>query len=162
MKAFAMTLAAVQFGILGRLRAEGASASLAKAFAEAGSANASEAQSRQIEALGRTTDWLNTPPLSSATLRGKVVLVQFGTYTCINWLRTLPYIRAWDQATGSNRRSHLRYRVPRSRRGGVRIHIRLMLTSLRVFLARSPGRGRWINAFAPKARSPRRSWGPQM
>ncbi len=85
----AIMLAAAQFGILGRLRAE--------ALAEARTAIASEAQSRQLGALGRATNWLNSPPLSSATLRGKVVLVQFGTYTCINWLRTLPYIRAWDQ-----------------------------------------------------------------
>jgi thiol-disulfide isomerase/thioredoxin len=41
------------------------------------------------------TAWLNSPPLSPDELRGKVVLVNFWTYTCINWLRTLPYIRAW-------------------------------------------------------------------
>jgi thiol-disulfide isomerase/thioredoxin len=41
------------------------------------------------------TAWLNSPPLTPAGLRGKVVLVQFWTYTCINWLRTLPYVRAW-------------------------------------------------------------------
>jgi thiol-disulfide isomerase/thioredoxin len=39
--------------------------------------------------------WLNSPPLTAAGLRGHVVLVQFWTYTCINWLRTLPYVRAW-------------------------------------------------------------------
>src|SRR5262245_14258317 len=43
-------------------------------------------------------DWLNSDPLSPAGLRGKVVAVQFWTYTCINWLRTLPYIRAWTGA----------------------------------------------------------------
>jgi thiol-disulfide isomerase/thioredoxin len=41
------------------------------------------------------TGWLNSPPLMAAGLRGHVVLVQFWTYTCINWLRTLPYVRAW-------------------------------------------------------------------
>jgi thiol-disulfide isomerase/thioredoxin len=41
------------------------------------------------------TGWLNTPPLTTEGLRGKVVLVQFWTYTCINWLRTLAYVRAW-------------------------------------------------------------------
>jgi thiol-disulfide isomerase/thioredoxin len=40
-------------------------------------------------------DWLNSEPLSPEGLRGKVVLVDFWTYTCINWLRTAPYIRAW-------------------------------------------------------------------
>jgi len=41
------------------------------------------------------TGWLNTDPLTPEGLRGKVVLVDFWTYTCINWLRTLPYVRAW-------------------------------------------------------------------
>jgi thiol-disulfide isomerase/thioredoxin len=41
------------------------------------------------------TGWLNSPPLTMAELRGKVVLVDFWTYTCINWLRTLAYVRAW-------------------------------------------------------------------
>jgi thiol-disulfide isomerase/thioredoxin len=43
------------------------------------------------------TGWLNSPPLATADLRGKVVLVDFWTYTCINWLRTLGYVRAWAQ-----------------------------------------------------------------
>ena len=41
------------------------------------------------------TGWLNSSPLTEADLRGKVVLVDFWTYTCINWLRTLGYVRAW-------------------------------------------------------------------
>jgi thiol-disulfide isomerase/thioredoxin len=41
------------------------------------------------------TSWLNSPPLTPEGLRGRVVLVNFWTYTCINWLRTLPYVRAW-------------------------------------------------------------------
>jgi thiol-disulfide isomerase/thioredoxin len=43
------------------------------------------------------TGWLNSPPLSAADLDGKVVLVDFWTYTCINWLRTLAYVRAWAE-----------------------------------------------------------------
>jgi thiol-disulfide isomerase/thioredoxin len=43
------------------------------------------------------TGWLNSPPLAPADLRGKVVLVDFWTYTCINWLRTLGYVRAWAE-----------------------------------------------------------------
>ena len=39
--------------------------------------------------------WLNTTPLTPDGLRGRVVLVDFWTYTCVNWLRTLPYVRAW-------------------------------------------------------------------
>jgi hypothetical protein len=41
------------------------------------------------------TGWLNSPPLTPEDLRGQVVLVDFWTYTCINWLRTLGYVRAW-------------------------------------------------------------------
>ena len=74
----AMTLAAARFGMLG-------------------TSEANEAEARELAALGRATGWLNSPPLSATSLLGKVVLVQFGTYTCINWLRTLPYVRAWDQ-----------------------------------------------------------------
>jgi len=43
------------------------------------------------------TRWFNSPPLTSASLRGKVVLVDFWTYSCINCLRTLPYIKAWNE-----------------------------------------------------------------
>ena len=43
------------------------------------------------------TGWLNSEPLSTESLRGKIVLVDFWTYTCINWLRTLSYIRAWSE-----------------------------------------------------------------
>jgi thiol-disulfide isomerase/thioredoxin len=41
------------------------------------------------------TGWLNSEPLTPQGLRGRVVLVDFWTYTCVNWLRTLPYVRAW-------------------------------------------------------------------
>ncbi len=41
--------------------------------------------------------WLNSPPLTMAQLKGKVVLIDFWTYSCINCVRTLPYITAWDQ-----------------------------------------------------------------
>ncbi|MDQ3848704.1 MAG: thioredoxin family protein, partial [Thermoproteota archaeon] len=45
--------------------------------------------------LRGATGWLNTRPLTLEGLRGKVVLVDFWTYTCINWIRTLPYVREW-------------------------------------------------------------------
>jgi len=48
-----------------------------------------------MPSLDGATGWLNSPPLTVAGLRGRVVLVNFWTYTCINWLRTLPYVRAW-------------------------------------------------------------------
>jgi thiol-disulfide isomerase/thioredoxin len=49
----------------------------------------------QLPGFDGATGWLNTPPLPSTDLRGKVVLVDFWTYTCINWLRTLGHVRAW-------------------------------------------------------------------
>src|SRR5436309_11706456 len=48
-----------------------------------------------LPSLAGATEWLNSEPLTPAGLRGRVVLVDFWTYTCINWLRTLPYLRAW-------------------------------------------------------------------
>jgi thiol-disulfide isomerase/thioredoxin len=51
----------------------------------------------ELPSLGRATEWLNSPPLTASGLRGKVVLIDFWTYTCINWLRTLPYVRAWAE-----------------------------------------------------------------
>src|SRR5579862_8502304 len=49
----------------------------------------------ELPSFEGATGWLNSPPLTAAGLRGKVVLVNFWTYTCINWLRQLPYVRAW-------------------------------------------------------------------
>src|ERR1700716_2438215 len=51
----------------------------------------------ELPDLGGATTWLISEPLTPAGLRGKVVLVQFCTYSCVNWLRTLPYVRAWDE-----------------------------------------------------------------
>ena len=48
-----------------------------------------------LPGFGGATGWLNSEPLTAADLRGKVVLTDFWTYTCINWLRTLAYVRAW-------------------------------------------------------------------
>lgn len=47
--------------------------------------------------LAGATEWINSPPLTPDGLRGKVVLVDFWTYSCINCLRTLPYVRAWAE-----------------------------------------------------------------
>ena len=51
----------------------------------------------ELASFDGATGWLNSQPLTSAGLRGKVVLVDFWTYTCINWLRQLPYLRAWAE-----------------------------------------------------------------
>ena len=50
-----------------------------------------------LPSLAGAVEWLNSPPLSAEALKGKVVLVDFWTYSCINCLRTLPYVRAWAQ-----------------------------------------------------------------
>jgi hypothetical protein len=49
----------------------------------------------RLPALEGVTAWLNSEGLTVEGLRGRVVLVNFGTYTCINWIRSLPYVRAW-------------------------------------------------------------------
>src|SRR5215813_5976854 len=50
-----------------------------------------------IASLGGATEWFNSPPLAPASLRGRVALIDFWTYTCVNWFRTLPYVRAWAE-----------------------------------------------------------------
>jgi thiol-disulfide isomerase/thioredoxin len=69
-----MSVITIPFGISASMRAEG-----------------------QMPSLGGANAWLNSRPLRAADLRGKVVLVDFWTYTCINWRRTLPFLRAWEQ-----------------------------------------------------------------
>jgi thiol-disulfide isomerase/thioredoxin len=48
-----------------------------------------------LPSLQGATGWLNTEPIAPASLRGRPVMVQFWTFTCINWIRTSPYVRAW-------------------------------------------------------------------
>jgi thiol-disulfide isomerase/thioredoxin len=45
----------------------------------------------------RAQRWVNSPPLTAEALRGKVVLVDFWEYTCVNWIRTAPYVKAWNR-----------------------------------------------------------------
>jgi len=52
---------------------------------------------RELSSLASATVWLNSPPLTSTELDKKVVLIDFWTYTCINWRRQLPYVRAWAE-----------------------------------------------------------------
>jgi hypothetical protein len=73
----AMTMAAGQFGML--------------------RASATQREPPELAAIGRAAEWLNSPRPTPASMAGKVVLINFCTYTCINWLRTLPYVRAWSQ-----------------------------------------------------------------
>jgi thiol-disulfide isomerase/thioredoxin len=51
----------------------------------------------ELASLERASGWLNTPPLTPSALHGKAVLIDFWTYTCINWRRAQPYVRAWAE-----------------------------------------------------------------
>src|ERR1700757_920120 len=51
----------------------------------------------KMPSLDGATEWVNSPPLATADLRGHIVLINFWTYTCINWLRSLAYLRAWAE-----------------------------------------------------------------
>ena len=101
----AMTMAAAQLGIFAPpspLRGFGviSPASPLRGFGETGTAAAQSRESRELAAIGRASEWLNSPRQNATTLLGKVVLVNFCTYSCINWLRTLPYVRAWSKKYG--------------------------------------------------------------
>jgi hypothetical protein len=78
-----------------------AAAIVAGPFGMTGSANAPLPIEGQMPSLGGATGWLNSQPLTAHDLRGKVVVVNFCTYTCINWLRSLPYVRAWGEKYGN-------------------------------------------------------------
>jgi hypothetical protein len=76
----------------------GAAVTMAAAqFGTPMAAESADRESRELKAIGRATEWINSSRLTAESLRGKVVLVDFWTYTCINWLRTLPYVRAWSE-----------------------------------------------------------------
>jgi len=60
-------------------------------------ANTALAVEGTLPPLDGVTQWLNSPPLSAASLRGKVVLIDFWTYSCINCLRAIPHVRAWEE-----------------------------------------------------------------
>ena len=62
-----------------------------------GAAIAETGGQSELALLERANEWFNSPALTPASLRGKVVLIDFWTYTCINWLRTAPYVRAWAE-----------------------------------------------------------------
>ena len=62
-----------------------------------GIAMSTPTRTSELASLSHATEWINSPPLTDKGLQGKVVLVQFWTYSCINWLRTMPYVRAWAE-----------------------------------------------------------------
>jgi hypothetical protein len=62
----------------------------------------------ELPSLGGATEWLNSQPLTAVGLHGNVVLIDFSTYTCINWLRSLPYVRAWAEKYKQHGYGHFR------------------------------------------------------
>src|SRR5436309_9552102 len=84
----ATAIAATQLGTFGSAKA------LVHRLAPAAFHSPSEGE---LDSLSNVTSWVNSQPLTAAGLRGNVVLIDFCTYTCINWFRTLPYIRAWAE-----------------------------------------------------------------
>jgi len=83
----ASAFAILQLGLIGCARAQHSDYSLSVRLPVEG----------EFPSLGGATSWLNSGPLTPAGLRGKVVLVDFWTYSCINSIRTLPYLRAWAE-----------------------------------------------------------------
>jgi thiol-disulfide isomerase/thioredoxin len=82
--------------------------------------------------LQRATGWLNSPPLTEADLRGKVVLVDFWTYTCINWLRTAPYVRAWAEKYRHQGLVVIGVHTPEFEFEKESLNVRTSLTTLRI------------------------------
>jgi hypothetical protein len=66
-----------------------------------------------LPSLAGATAWFNSAPLTPAGLKGKTVLVEFWTYTCINWRRQFPYVRAWVEKYGNEGGAHagIRFRT---------------------------------------------------
>ena len=97
----AITIAAVLFGVASSLGAQSSKTTPAGLRAIKVQQMGLTAIRLPVEAkmpsLGSGTAWLNSRPLTAADLRGKVVLIDFWTYSCINWRRQLPYVRAWSE-----------------------------------------------------------------
>ena len=80
-------------GVVDRQRPEASSAAMASSAVTA--AQTALPVEGNLPSLDGATGWLNSPPLTAESLRGKVVLVDFWTYSCINCLRSLPYVKRW-------------------------------------------------------------------
>jgi thiol-disulfide isomerase/thioredoxin len=83
--------------VLAALATAWASPPEAPVRAAPGNRAAPAASAGPLASLAAATGWINSPALAPASLQGKVVLVDFWTYSCINCLRTLPYVRAWAE-----------------------------------------------------------------
>ena len=93
----AMAAGAAAVGLVGEMKGPPmTSPGVRVPFLHGLSSGQSEGQG-ELASLGRASAWLNSPPLTPSALRGKVVLIDFWTYTCINWRRAQPYVRAWAE-----------------------------------------------------------------
>jgi len=88
---------ALEQGLLDRFHAGGPAAQAAGATRTTQDAANDLPIEDDLPSLSGAVQWLNSPPLTDAALKGKVVLVDFWTYSCINCLRELPYVRAWAE-----------------------------------------------------------------
>ncbi len=91
----AMTIVAAQLGMIGCAREQSSEETQGPLMSQA--THPAAAPLTEMPSLDTATDWLNSQPLTAADLRGKVVLIDFWTYSCINWIRKLPYVRAWAE-----------------------------------------------------------------
>jgi hypothetical protein len=100
-----MTIAAAQLGLRGSAWAQSKPRTPSSGFATSAPrltpAALGSTGGGEMPSLEGATAWLDSPALTAAGLRGKVVLIDFLTYTCINWLRSLPYVRAWASTYAS-------------------------------------------------------------
>jgi thiol-disulfide isomerase/thioredoxin len=93
----AMAIGAPIAGFIGELNGQPVTSTIVQVPFLHGFPSGQNPRQSELASLERVTEWLNSPPLTASALRGKVVLIDFWTYTCINWRRTLPYVRAWAE-----------------------------------------------------------------
>jgi thiol-disulfide isomerase/thioredoxin len=91
----AMTIVATQLGMIGCVREQASEETQGPLMSQA--IHPATAPLTEMPSLDSATEWLNSQRLTAADLRGKVVLIDFWTYSCINWIRQLPYVRAWAE-----------------------------------------------------------------
>ena len=95
--ALAASIAAPVAGFVGELRGQSITSTGVRVPFLHGFPIGPSASYAELASLTNADEWLNSQPLTPAALRGKVVLVNFWTYTCINWQRQFPYVHAWAE-----------------------------------------------------------------
>ena len=93
----ALAIGAAIVGVVGEMKGQPMTSPGVRVPFLHGLSSGQNAGQGELASLERATAWLNSPPLTPAALRGKVVLIDFWTYTCINWRRAQSYVRAWAE-----------------------------------------------------------------